>query len=94
MKTLPLADVKARLSSLVSEVESEHDQIIITRNGSPAAMIISVAEWESIQETLAVLSDPQTMSDLREAKVSRATGEVYSTEEVLADLQARQSQSA
>lgn len=94
MKILPLAEVKARLSALVSEVELQHDQITITRNGVPAAMVVSVAEWESLQETLAVLSDPQAVADLREAELSRAAGEVYSTDEVLADLEARRSQSA
>jgi antitoxin YefM len=94
MKVLPLAEVKAHLSALVSEVELQHDQITITRNGVPAAMVVSVAEWESLQETLAVLSDSQAVADLREAKVSRAAGEVYSTDEVLADFEARRSQSA
>lgn len=94
MKILPLAEVKAHLSALVSEVELQHDQITITRNGAPAAMVISVAEWESLQETLAVLSDPQASADLREAELSRAAGEVYSTDGVLADFEARRSQSA
>jgi prevent-host-death family protein len=94
MRILPLAEVKAHLSALVSEVELQHDQITITRNGAPAAMVVSVAEWESLQETLAVLSDSQAVADLREAKVSRAAGEVYSTDEVLADFEARRSQSA
>jgi prevent-host-death family protein len=94
MKILPLAEVKAHLSALVSEVELQQDQITITRNGVPAAMVVSVAEWESLQETLAVLSDPQAVADLREAELSRAAGEVYSTDEVLADFEARRSRSA
>jgi len=89
-----LAEVKTHLSALVSEVESQQDQITITRNGVPAAMVVSVAEWESLQETLAVLSDPQAVADLREAELSRAAGEVYSTDEVLADFEVRRSQSA
>lgn len=94
MKVLPLAEVKAHLSALISEVESQHDQITVTRNGTPAAMVVSVAEWESLHETLAVLSDPQAVADLHEAEMSRTAGEVYSTDEVLADFEARRSQSA
>jgi prevent-host-death family protein len=94
MKVLPLAEVKAHLSALVSEVESQHDQITVTRNGTPAAIVVSVAEWESLQETLAVLSDPQAVAELAEAEESLAAGEVYSTEEVLADFAARRSQTA
>ncbi len=94
MKVLPLAEVKAHLSALVSEVESQHGQITVTRNGTPAAMVVSVAEWESLQETLAVLSDPQAVADLREAELSRSSGEVYATDDVLAEFEARRSQSA
>jgi antitoxin YefM len=94
MKVLPLAEVKAHLSALVSEVEAQHDQITVTRNGTPAAMVVSVAEWESLQETLAVLSDPQLVADLREAAETRAAGEIYSTEDILADLAARRSLTA
>jgi prevent-host-death family protein len=90
MKVLPLAEVKAHLSALVSEVESEHDQITVTRNGVPAAMVVSVAEWEELQETIAVLSDPGALADLREAEES---GKVYSTEEVLAGFEARRARS-
>ncbi len=94
MKVVPLVEVKAHLSALLSEVESEQEQITVTRNGVPAAMVISVAEWESLQETLAVLSDSQAVMDLREAQESRAAGERYSTDEVLAEFAARRSQSA
>lgn len=86
-----MAEVKAHLSALVSEVASHHDQITITRNGTAAAMVVSVEEWESLQETLAVLSDPQAVADLHEAEDTRVAGEVYSTEEVLADFKARRS---
>lgn len=94
MKVLPLAEVKAHLSALVSEVESQHDQITVTRNGVPAAMMVSVAEWESLQETLAVLGDPQALAELREAQESREAGESSRTDEVLADFEARRSRSA
>jgi antitoxin YefM len=89
MKVLPLAEVKAHLSALVSEVESAHDQITVTRNGVPAAMVVSVAEWEELQETIAVLSDAGTVADLREAEATRAEGELHSTADVLADFAAR-----
>jgi antitoxin YefM len=94
MKVLPLAEVKAHLSALVAEVEAQHNQVTVTRNGVPAAMVVSVAEWESLQETLAVLADPQALADLREAENALVAGEVYSTDEVLADFAARRSQSA
>lgn len=95
MKVLPLAEVKAHLSALVSEVEAQHDQITVTRNGVPAAMVVSVAEWEELQETIAVLSDTGAMADLREAAEGRTAGaQLYSTEEVLAEFEARRARPA
>jgi antitoxin YefM len=94
MKVLPLAEVKAHLSALVSEVEHEHEQVTVTRNGVAAAMVVSVDEWEGLQETIAVLSDPGAIADLKEAEESIAAGELYSTEEVLAEFEARRGRPA
>lgn len=64
-ETLPLSDVKARLSELVDRVESEDDRIVVTRNGRPAAVLVSPDDLESLEETLAVLSDPALMKKVR-----------------------------
>lgn len=91
MKTLPLAEVKARLSALVSDVENEHDQITVTRNGVPSAVVLSADEWESLQETLAVLSDQQAVADLQESADNIAEGELCDTDEVLEEFEQRRS---
>lgn len=88
MKTLSLAEVKTHLSALVNEVRAEHAQITVTRNGVPAAVVVSVDEWEALQETIAVLSDERAVADLHEAAVS----EMYETTDVLNALAARTSQ--
>lgn len=67
-ETLPLSVVKARLSELVDRVESEDDRIIVTRNGRPAAVLVSAADLESLEETLAVLSDRELMRRIREGE--------------------------
>jgi len=65
MKTLSLSDVKARLSGLVDEVERRDEEIIITRNGQPAAVLVSPDEYESWKETLAVRSDKALMREIK-----------------------------
>ena len=57
-RTLPLAQVKAHLSEVIDGVESEHDRVIITRNGRATAVILSPADLEAIEETLDLLSRP------------------------------------
>lgn len=82
MTTLPLATVRDRLSSLVDEVARTHDALTITRNGTPAAVVLSIEDYESIMETLALLNDPVDRERLAEAAESLETGEVISGEEM------------
>ncbi len=65
MKTLSLSEAKMKLSGLVDKVRTTDEEIIITKNGSPAAVLISPDEFESLKETIAVRSDVQLMSDIK-----------------------------
>ena len=65
--TLPLAEVKAKLSEMVDRMEHTHDRIAVTRNGRPAAVLISPEDLQSLEETLDLLSDSEAGAQLREA---------------------------
>lgn len=88
MTTLPLAEVRNRLSALVDEVSRTHDTVIITRNGVPTAVVVSADDYESIMETLALLNDPEDRQRLTEAEASVAAGDLTTAgelEELLRD---------
>lgn len=57
-------------------VERQHERVVITRNGTPAAVLISPDDLESLEQTLDVLSDRAAMRDLREAKEAVSGGDV------------------
>jgi prevent-host-death family protein len=63
MQILSLSEAKMKLSGLVDRVQAMDEEIIITRNGSPAAVLISSAEYESLKETAAVRSDAALMEE-------------------------------
>ena len=84
---LPLADVKNRLSEVVDRVEREHDRVVITRHGKPAAVVLSIDDLESLEETLSILSDPSLMADLHEARNEEPT--VLSKADALALIRQR-----
>ena len=65
MKTLPLSEVKMKLSQLIDEISSQDEQITITRNGRAAAVLISPDEFESWKETVAIRSNAELMSEIR-----------------------------
>ena len=76
MATEALRTVKDRLSEYIDRVEHHHERIIVTRNGHAAAVIISTEDLESLEETLAVLTDPQAMEGLRTGDAAVAQGDV------------------
>jgi prevent-host-death family protein len=76
METLPLSDARSTLSSIVEQVEATHERVTITRNGRPAAVLISPADLEALEETLDVLSDPVAVQRLRDGEAAVAAGEV------------------
>jgi antitoxin YefM len=75
--TLPLAEVKSHLSELVSRVSTEHDRVTVTVHGRPSAMLLAVEDVEALEETIAILSDAETMRQLiqGEAEIARGEGE-------------------
>ena len=82
--TLPLAEIKKRLSEIVDGVEQKHDRVVLTRNGRPAAVILSPDDLESLEETLAILSNPGAMREIRQAEVDIDQGRVMTAEELRA----------
>ena len=65
MKTLSLSEAKAKLSGLVEDVERRDEEVMITRNGRPVAVLVSPDEYESWKETQAVRADPELMREIR-----------------------------
>ncbi len=93
MTSMPLAEVKAHLSELVGRVSSQHERLTVTVHGRPSAVLLAVEDLESLEETIAVLSDADALRDLiaAEAEVARGEGE---SEEQLAEAMRRRSSSA
>ncbi|MBB3040405.1 type II toxin-antitoxin system prevent-host-death family antitoxin [Nocardioides sp. LMS-CY] len=76
MSVEPLREVRNHFSDVIDRVEREHERVTVTRNGRAAAVIISPDDLAELEETLAVLSDPQAMADIREADAAYRTGDV------------------
>jgi antitoxin YefM len=72
---MPLAEVKNRLSEVVERLEREHGRVVITKHGHPAAVVISVEDLESLEETLDVMGSEALLADIREALAELATAE-------------------
>ena len=73
-KILTISEVKARLPRLVTGVEEREEEVVVTRNGKPAARLVNYAEYERLKGTLEVLSDPDLMQQIRESRAYFAAG--------------------
>jgi antitoxin YefM len=86
MTTVPLGDARDRFSALVTSVEQTHDRVTVTRNGVPAAMIVSPADVEELEETIAVLSSPDLLRQLAGSRRDLEDGDVVDAEDDRAAL--------
>ncbi len=91
MTTLPLADVKNRLSEVVNDLVATHERVVVTRNGRPAAVLIAPDDLESLEETLEVLADQDLVRQLVDSRADVAAGRVHTTAELAAAMPPRPS---
>jgi prevent-host-death family protein len=73
-KTLPISEVKARLPELVTGVQEREEEIVVTRKGKPAAVLVNYGEYERLRETIDILSDADLMKQIRRSRRFYAAG--------------------
>lgn len=79
---ISLAEAKARLSELVGRVDRQHDRVTVTVHGRPSAVLLSPADLEALEETIAILSDPAAIRQLAASEAEVARGQVESEQEL------------
>ncbi|MGH8903193.1 MAG: type II toxin-antitoxin system Phd/YefM family antitoxin [Egibacteraceae bacterium] len=70
----------AALSAIVDHIETEHERVVLTRNGRPAAVLLSPEDLEVLEETLELLSDPDALREIRQARAEIDRGDVLTGE--------------
>lgn len=80
--TTSLAHVKAHLSAIVGSVHDTHERVVITRNGEPAAVLVSPDDLASLEETVEILSSKTLMADLARARAEIESGETVELNEL------------
>ena len=86
MTTLSLADARANLSKLIESAVTTHERFEVTRNGDRVAVLMSADDYDSLLETLDILSNPEEMENIRQGMAEIAAGDVVSAEEVRAAM--------
>jgi antitoxin YefM len=88
---MALKDVKNQLSAVVDKVEREHDRVVITKHGRPAAIVLSMDDLESLEETVDVLSSPTLIKQIRTSleELETSPAEVLTKDDALAVIRAK-----
>ena len=81
---MPLEEVEGHLSEVVDSVEHEHSRVIIVSHGKQTAVVISIEDLRSLEETLEILNDPELVNDIKESAKEQRPAQIFTKEEALA----------
>jgi len=90
-KTIPVKELRADLAELLDQVADRREHVIVTRHGRPAAAIVPIDEYESLEETAEILSDPAALRAIQRGLADLKAGRVSTLDEVRADVAKRKS---
>lgn len=82
MSTLPLSEVKARLSEIADEVDRTHDRVHVTRNGREYVVLMSAEDLDSLEATIELLADEGAVARVRAAEAAVSAGQLTNVDEM------------
>jgi antitoxin YefM len=88
-KTVPVRELRSNLSQLLSDVADRRDHVLVTRHGRLAAALVPIDEYESLEETAEILSDPDAVAALEAGLAELAREETVTLDHVRRDLAKR-----
>ncbi len=88
-RTVPVRELRSDLSQVIDQVADLREHIIVTRRGRPAAVLVPVDEYEALEETAEILSDPDTLAAIDEGRQEVERGETVSLDELRRELDVR-----
>jgi prevent-host-death family protein len=88
-ESMPLATVKAHLSELVGRVSEQHERVTVTVHGRPSAVLLAIDDLESLEETIAILSDTSALRQLADSDAELARGEAENEKALTAAMRTR-----
>jgi antitoxin YefM len=84
-----ITEAKAHLNEIVDALDDSTEEVVLTRHGKPAAILMGWNAWEGLLETLEIAMEPGALDELREAHARYLAGEYLTGDEVMASLRAR-----
>ena len=88
-KTVPVKELRADLADLLDQVADRREHVIVTRHGRPAAAIVPIDEYDALEETAAIFSDPDAMKAIARGRAELKRGKSVTLDSVRAEVRRR-----
>jgi prevent-host-death family protein len=88
-KTVPVRELRNKLSQLLSDVAERREHVLVTRNGRPAAALVPIDEYEALEETAEILSDPDALAAIEAGLAELSRDETVALEDLRIELATR-----
>lgn len=87
MKVMSLSEAKMKLSALIEAINVSDEEVVITKNGAPAAVLVSPSEFESWRETVAIKSDADLMDEIKKGlrRLKERKARLYTLDELVGE---------
>ena len=85
-KIVPVREFRTKLSELRSDVADRRDHVLVTRNGKPAAALVPIDEYEALEETAEILSDPDAIAAIEAGLAELERDETVTLEDLRREL--------
>lgn len=79
--TLPISQARSKIFDIAEEVQKPDSYFVLTEKGRPKVVILSAEEFDSMLETLDILSDPHALQDIKKAEEEYRRGEYVTLDE-------------
>ena len=67
MEVMTYSDARAQLKGVMDRAIVDGQEVVVTRKKGEAVVVVSLDAWNSINETLHLLSNPQNAERLRQS---------------------------
>ena len=85
-REMPITEARAKLTQIANDLVDSQDTVTVTTRGKPVMTLIGYEMYESIMESLEVMSDPELMAQIRKSLREARSGDVIGLDHVEREL--------
>ena len=76
INTVTLKELRPSLPNVIDRIDSKFDRYIVTKRGKPVVMMLSVDDYESLIETIDILTNKDAVKRIKLAKKEIREGKI------------------